>query len=208
MRYMPDLVDARRRALNAFLIRHRLSARAICRAAGLSPAVVSQFVNVPGRDMIARTWEALAAGASTLLGRPVSVAELQGDRAEPGTVEAVSFADGRAIVVPLDQTLDVDAGNPPDGAAGEALLVRDNAAAPTFEAGDMLWPGRARRDVGELVGRVVVAQLADGSRLVRRLLRGSHAGRFDLQAVNAAGAPLADQAIVEAAPIRWIRKAS
>ena len=109
---------------------------------------------------------------------------------------------------PIDQAVGVDAGSPPAGTTGDALLVSDNAAAPAFEAGDMLWPGKARRDVGELIGRIVVVQLADGSRLVRRLLRGSHPDRFDLQAVNAAGALQADQTVIEAAPIRWIRKAS
>lgn len=71
--------DRQRRALAHFLTVHRISARKLSLAAGLSPTVVSQYLGKNIDSLRDVTVQALAQGASKLLKRRVTPAELRGD---------------------------------------------------------------------------------------------------------------------------------
>lgn len=202
---MANQVDLRRRALQDFMIVHKLSARTLCKAAGLSPTVVTQFLNDPTRDMIARTWEKLAAGASKELGRDIGAAELQGERG-PLEIEVVSYVGAGAEVFPIDGDRALDAVEAPPGFVGSAMIVRGDSGVPMFEDGDTLFVAPSHKNPARFVGKVVVVQVKDGPRLVKRLLRGGARNRFDLQSINPAAAVLADRHVVEVAAIHWVKK--
>lgn len=62
----------------------------------------------------------------------------------------------------------------------------DDSMAPVFrERQVVLAPAVAVAEPGRLIGRDVLAELADGRVLLRRLLPGAEPGRFDLAAYNA-----------------------
>jgi len=156
--------------------------------------------------MIARTWEMLAAGATKLLHREVTVAELQGERAAPLEIDVVSTVGAGAEVFPIDGDRAVDTVEAPPGFVGSAMVVRGDSAVPMFEDGDVLFVAPSHKDPARFVGKVVVVQVKDGPRMVKRLLRGRSKSRFDLQSINPAAALLADRQIVEVAAIHWVKK--
>lgn len=76
---MPYSASQEREALLRFMNIHSLSARALCKAAGLSPSALSQFLKGRVHSLKSSTYDALSVGAGRLLGRPIPVAELRGD---------------------------------------------------------------------------------------------------------------------------------
>lgn len=84
--------DHARAAFALFLKFHGLSGRGLSRAAGMSPSAASQFIQGNARSPRADTLRNFARGASALLGRPVSTAEIVGDRADAMAAAAMTEA--------------------------------------------------------------------------------------------------------------------
>ncbi|MCS6877302.1 MAG: helix-turn-helix transcriptional regulator [Geminicoccaceae bacterium] len=67
----------------------------------------------------------------------------------------------------------------------EGWRIEDETMAPAFAPGQIALVARLESPPAELLGRVVLARLADGRHLLRRLLPARRADRFDLFAWNA-----------------------
>jgi phage repressor protein C with HTH and peptisase S24 domain len=97
--------DRQRRALAHFLTVHRISARKLSLAAGLSPSVVSQFLSKNIESLREVTFQALANGASKLLKRKVTPGELRGDPTNLDTIAARPTRAGNVRPTDADVTL-------------------------------------------------------------------------------------------------------
>lgn len=104
--------------------------------------------------------------------------------------------------MPRDTTVLVEE---PPGEAAEyvAYRVTDDANYPALFAGDILYAGKPADPVTTL-GRQCVATLADGSKRVCILARGTAVGLFMVLSINAA--PVPDVEVIEASPIVWIKR--
>lgn len=118
----------------------------------------------------------------------------------PGTVRLVGrvgadpsgsilFADGDDLgdVVPI----------PPGGSSNDsALEVSGYSMRGYADDGSIIYYSAPRQPTDEYLGEVVVCETFDGERLVKRMLRGSRRGLFDLESIN--GETRRDQTL------RWI----
>ena len=207
MTYDPDRARA---ALAAFQTANRLQDFPWETASGVGEGTLRRFRNGDSKSLGAPTYSKLAVGASGLLGRPVTVAELRGEIALLRRVAVANFVGPGAEIVHLaDKGAAIDQVEAPPGFnvdTGSAFIIRGDAGSPIFEAGDVLFVGPPRRDAANFIGKVAAVQVKGGPRLIRRILRGRR-GRFDLMGVNPATAILTDQAIAEVAAIEWIHRA-
>jgi phage repressor protein C with HTH and peptisase S24 domain len=87
-----------------------------------------------------------------------------------------------------------------------AVKVRGDSMAGLFDDGSILYYDDVRTPPTEdLIGRLCVVQLKDGKVLVKRLLKGSRRGRWNLLSTNAD--PLMDKTLAWAARVIWIKPA-
>ncbi len=87
-----------------------------------------------------------------------------------------------------------------------AVVVRGRSMEPEFHDGDIIFYEEPNSyDPEKLVGRTVVVRTEDGRTYVKRLLRGSKPGLWDLE--SHAAPPVHDVRIVWVAPIRYIERA-
>lgn len=221
---MVDDNDRARRAFARFLKIHNLSGRGISVAAGLSSSAASQFIQGNARSPKADTMRAFARAASDLLGRPVTAAELVGEKPLPeapaqrpamddqpevpvahyvGAGDEVHLLDGDDS--PVDYT------PAPPGFSretGAAVLVRGESMRPLYEPGDMLF-FRLRRQppatAKECPQRPVIVQVKDGPLYVKRLLPGTKRGRFHLISVNPLTPIMQDEPVESFAMIEWVK---
>lgn len=224
---MADDNDRARRAFARFLKVHNLSGRGISVAAGLSPSAASQFIQGNARSPKADTMRAFARAASDLLGRPVSGAELVGEKPMTEKVAAPiqSSDDGDRPEVPIahyvgagDEVHLLDGDDSPvdytpappgfEREKGAAVQVRGESMRPLFEPGDLLFFRVRRvapRTPKEIPDRPVIVQVKDGPLYVKRLLPGTGRGRFHLLSINPLTPILHDQPVESFALIEWIK---
>lgn len=127
----------------------------------------------PPREIVERLAAALGSSPQFILfGRDptLSVLAPMGRMTAGGVVQA----DDRLALVGLAE------------AEMETLMVEDDCMAPVFRPGQLLLVRRRVDEPANLLGREVVAQLADGRQLVRRLNPAAADDRF---ALTAPGAP-------------------
>jgi len=94
----------------------------------------------------------------------------------------------------------------PPGIAGPhtvAVLVQGDSMLPVYRDGDIIYYDPPEDPAG-LVGRDVVARLADGRQLVKQLMMGTSDVVWTLLSHNAA--PIVDVAIEWVARVRWVQK--
>lgn len=221
---MVDDNDRARRAFARFLKTHNLSGRGISVAAGLSSSAASQFIQGNARSPKADTLRAFARAASDLLGRPITPAELVGEKAAIAPPPARPHEDDQPMtpvahyVGAGDQVFLLDGDDSPvdyipappgfERDKGAAVQVRGESMRPLFEPGDLLF-FRQRRDpprkVEDIPDRPVIVQVEDGPLYVKRLLPGTRRGRFHLLSINPLTPILHDQPVESFAVIEWIK---
>jgi phage repressor protein C with HTH and peptisase S24 domain len=204
---MSSQAERRRRALMNWLVVHSISASALSLAAGMSRAFLSSHSNDYSSDMKVSSWEALAAGASKLTGRTVTVGELQGDFDQPQHIEIAFKAGAGAEIFKVDGDGGFGDTVAPPGFVGTACMVVGDSGVPMFEPGDVLFIAPAEKPSERILGKVMVVKIKDGPEMVKRVMRGSRKGRYDLQSINPGSPSLPDRALDEVAHIRWVRRA-
>ena len=208
---MPADPDQRRRALKAFQATYLLRTFPWCKAARVAESTLRGFLNGDQDSLGDRNYEKLAAAASELLvekrqGKPVTAAELRGEQ-PTALVKIEAYVGAGAEIRPIDgDHLGEWLEAPPFGQPLSAALVRGDSALPMFEDDDVLFYPAPRRALVGLIGRVVIADLQDGRRLVKRLQRGQKPGRWHLLSINPASPMIENVAIDAAAPIAWVRR--
>lgn len=85
-----------------------------------------------------------------------------------------------------------------------AYRVTGDTNYPAFRDRDVLFVPRGQSPPEAVVGQECVVKTVAGNRLIRTLLLGSHVGVYALVGFNTP--PLADIEIIEASPIRWIKR--
>ncbi|MCW5737339.1 MAG: helix-turn-helix transcriptional regulator [Enhydrobacter sp.] len=205
---MSTAADPARKALSRFLTTHKISQRRLCKAAGLSPSAINQFLLGNAESPKADTYEKIAKGAGEILGRAVSVAELRGTKTVAVDIPVRSYvgAGDEIFVIPEDeQPIDwVEA--PPGMEDAEATMVRGRSGLPLYHDGDVLYHRRVVTDPGLFRGEIVVAQVKNGKRYVKLLERGQRRSRYNLVSINPAFPPLEDQQLEWIGPIEWVKK--
>ncbi len=207
---LPD-PEQRRRALTAFMAAHSLRPYPWCLASGVAEATLRGFREGRWDSMSDRTYAKLAAGATELCfekrqGRPVTAAELRGETM-PAQSKIESYVGAGAEVRPIDgDSLDDWAEAPPFDGPLRAAIVRGESALPMFEDGNVLFYPQPSKALVPFVGDVVIAQLKDGRRLVKRLERGQKEGRWHLLSINPASPMIANVAVSAVAPIVWVKR--
>lgn len=96
---LPYDPDRERRALQRFMARYKLSARAVSAAGGLSPSAVSHFLKGAVRSLKAESYAAIADGLSKKLNRKVLVSELRATEGFSAPREELEAPDGVARIM-------------------------------------------------------------------------------------------------------------
>lgn len=197
----------RRAALKAFMDTHQLKPFPLSTAAGRSEGQLRGFLAARSRTMTDAAWEDLARGASKLLGRTVSAAEMRGEAGALVEIPVRSFVGAGDEVTPIDEDGPIDyTAAPPGLTDGEATEVRGRSMMPLYHHGDLLFHRRIVTDPARWKDEVVVAQVRNGKRFVKLLQPGSRRGRWRLVSVNPAFETLEDQQLDWVGPIEWVMK--
>lgn len=206
MRAMPYDAEQARAALAAFQASTGLRDFPWEKAAGVAERVLWKFRDGQTASLSRGTYAKLAAGASRLLGRPVSEAELRGE-IPPQRLVGIAWVVGTGgAVLPLPR-LDVrDTPIPPGLDGCRAIRISGDAGAPMFESGDVIFVAATESPLERHVGRVAIVKVKDGAQLLKRVLRGTRRDRFDLVGVGHGGEALGDQELEHVEPIRWIMR--
>lgn len=122
------------------------------------------------------------------------------------TVPVTGTIGAWGTVIFADNLGDLDA--PPDATAATAALLTGADAMPTFVDGKYSYfyerPHKPNAKVPEqILGRLCVVALKDKRVLIRRIERGSRAGRYHL--VGRSAEPIFDQRVEWFAPVTWIQ---
>lgn len=199
-------VERRRKALRDFMASREppLVRTTWCKAAGVSESSVRWFLSGRTRSLNDATYRKLAAAQN------VPVALLRGEPVASGPIRIPirSYVGAGAEVIPFDDDPPIDAVVLPDWAtlATEGFIVRGQSMAPMFADGDVLFPERDPAPPDKRLGQVVLLDLKDGRRLVKKLLKGATRGRWTLISVNPEEPPMQDQIVVRAAAIPLVKR--
>lgn len=214
---MPDYdPSARRDALRHFLTRLKLSGvslRALCKASGVSPGSISNFLggNKPGRTLTDATYVKLAAGASRILSLQIDPEHLKGAEFYSSIAVVGYVGAGGEIPEYVDDHAKGDGLEHvprPPGMRGNVVAVRVRGASmlPVYREGDVLfYSSDQRRSPAELIGVECIVRLKDGRTLLKEIRHGSRKGRFTLGSHN--WPDIQDVLIEWAVPVRWIDRA-
>lgn len=122
-------------------------------------------------------------------------------------IAVVGYIGAGAEVFPIDDHAkgagldEVECPRGLDPSSTVAVKVRGDSMWPMVDDGWLIFYSRGSdQPPADLVGRTVVAHLADGRTLVKKLRRGASPGRFDLLSTNAA--PIEDVELEWASPVR------
>lgn len=130
--------------------------------------------------------------------------------AEPRTVAIVGYVGAGDEVYPVDDHAlgaGLDQAEPPPGEVGDivAVIVRGDSMYPSYNDGDVIFYRRDESTPEEsFLGRECVVSASDGRMLLKRVIRGSRAGRYTLVSHNAP--EIVDANIQWAAPVRWVKR--
>lgn len=177
------------------------------KASKVGEGTLRRFRDGPNRSMSTETYEKLAAGATLLLGRDVTAAEIRGEIEPPALVPVRSFVGAGEEIFPIEGDEPIDrVPAPPGMKEAEATEVRGRSMIPLYHNGDLLFHRRIESDPARYKDEVVVAQVQNGKRYVKLILPGTKKGLFHLVSVNPAFAPLEDQKLAWVGPIEWVHK--
>jgi phage repressor protein C with HTH and peptisase S24 domain len=196
-------VERLRKALTAFMESRGLVRTTWCKASGVSESSVRWFLSGRTRSLNDATYRKLAANQN------VPVAVLRGEEiALTRTLPIRSYVGAGAEVIPFDDDPPIDTVALPDWSdlASEGYVVRGDSMRPMFHDGDVLFPQRYASSPDRHVGGIVLVELKDGRRLVKKLMRGARSGRWTLLSVNPDEPPLQDQQVVRAAGIPFVKR--
>jgi phage repressor protein C with HTH and peptisase S24 domain len=197
MAYDPNKVRA---ALRSFLSSTGLKEFPLEQAAEVGAGTIRAFLGARTRAMTDETWNKLASAATKKTGRLVTAAELRGEN-RPLTVPISSRIGAGERVFPIEGDAPLGYVDLPRGVdAAEAWQVEGDSMRPLYGPKDLLFPSAKRRPPEQLINRIVGAQIVDGQRVVKLLMRGTRKGRWNLVSVNPFHPPLADQ------QLEWVAK--
>ncbi|MCX7366739.1 MAG: hypothetical protein NTV97_33670 [Alphaproteobacteria bacterium] len=176
-------------------------------ASELGEGTLRRFRTSPNRSMRTETYEKLAAGASKLLERKITAAEIRGEADMIALVPVRSFVGAGDEITPIDGDEPIDwVQAPPGMEEAEATEVRGRSMIPLYHDRDLLFHRRMETDPARFRDEVVVAQVKNGKRYVKLLQPGTRRGRFRLVSINPSFAPLEDQQLDWIGPIEWVHK--
>lgn len=196
-------VERLRGALQKFMDDEGLVRTTWCKESGVSESSVRWFLAGRTRSLNEATYRKLA------INRNVPVAALRGEMpAGPARISIRSYVGAGAEVIPFDDDPPIDSIAAPDWSqlSPEGYLVRGDSMVPMFHDGDILIPERHPSPPERHVGGVVLIELKDGRRLVKKLLRGAKRGRWNLISINPEEPPLQDQVVVTVAAIPIVKR--
>lgn len=197
-------VERLRKALVDFMASRELVRTTWCKAAGVSESSVRWFLSGRTNSLNEATYRKLAAQQN------VPIAILRGETIASGPIRIPirSYVGAGAEVIPFDDDPPIDSVALPDWAtlASEGFIVRGQSMAPMFSDGDVLFPERDPAPPDKRLGQVVLIDLKDGRRLVKKLIKGATRGRWTLISVNPEEPPMQDQVVVRAAAIPLVKR--
>ncbi|MBR2813449.1 MAG: S24/S26 family peptidase [Reyranella sp.] len=177
-----------------------------CKDAGASESTLRWFLSGRTKSMNDITYRKLAAQQN------VPVARLRGEKPtvlETSEVPVLSYVGAGAEVIPVAGDGPVDHVDVPVGlekVTSGGYRVRGDSMMPMFADGDVLFPEQHPSPPERRIGSVVIADLGDGRRLVKKLLRGSKPGRWNLLSVNPSEPAFEDQIVLRVAGLPWIKR--
>lgn len=95
---------------------------------------------------------------------------------------------------------------PPDGQGVVAVRVRGDSMAPVYRSGDLIYFRRDGADLASLLEHDCIVQVRGGPAYIKKLVKGSKAGRFSLESYARGIPQLVDQEIEWAAPVLFIKR--
>lgn len=125
---------------------------------------------------------------------------------KPATAPVLGYVGAGAQVFPVDdfpQGGGLDEVDLPPGApvGAVAVIARGDSMYPRYFDGERLFYITRDLPPSELIGQECVVKLKDGPTMVKIIRKGARPRRFNLESWNAA--PLEDQDIEWAAPVKW-----
>ena len=162
-------VERLRNALRAFIAERNLVPTTWCKESGASESTVRWFLAGRTRSMNDATYRKLAASQN------VPVSRLRGETpSSPETIELPirSYVGAGAEVNPIDDDGPVDYVQVPAGLeklVGGGYRVRGDSMWPMFADGDVLFPEPHPSPPERRIGSIVIVDLKDGRRLVKKL---------------------------------------
>lgn len=196
-------VERLRKALRDFMTGRNLVRTTWCKAAGVSESSVRWFLSGRTRSLNDATYRKLAANQN------VPIAVLRGEEAGERDIPIRSYVGAGAEIVPFQGDEAVDYVTVPAGLAplvGGGYRVKGDSMVPMFHDGDVIFPEPHPAPPEKRIGSVVIADLKDGRRLVKKLIRGSKRGRYTLLSVNPAEPAFEDQIVVSVAALPWVNR--
>jgi phage repressor protein C with HTH and peptisase S24 domain len=197
---MPPDAYGRRQAIRAFMDANGLKIFPWSQAAGLSNNVLHNFLRGDSETLTDVSYEKLAAGATLLLRRPVTAAEIRGEPAASALpIKVVTMAGAGATVIPIpDEAVDYD--EIPVDPSDEWIAVRGDSQRPRYEQADLIRVPKKQEPPERGLYSECLVQLKDGSRYIKRVVPGTRPGRFTLESFNAE--PMVDVEIDWVTPFR------
>jgi phage repressor protein C with HTH and peptisase S24 domain len=177
-----------------------LSMRAASLKAGLGTHFVRDLLDnelqSPKADNLARLAFALDTTTEWLL-------EERGDETVPG-VPIMGVVGAGAHYKPYEDQGNLDFAERPPGAKEVygAARVKGHSGYPVYRDGEVIYFTEFRDDVTEFIGEDVIAELGDGSMLLKTLGRQTTLGHFTLTSHNAP--EIHDAEVLRVAAVRWI----
>jgi len=174
------------------------------RAASIKAGLGTHFV----RDLIADPLQSpkadnLAKLAVALETTPEWLLAERGDEIAQG-VPVMGFVGAGAYYKPFEDQGNLDfAERPPnaDDILG-AAYVRGHSQHPVYRDGEIIYFTSMTEAVDNFVGEDVIAELSDGSMLLKTLTLGTQSGRYTLNSHNAP--PIENVEVVRVAAVRWV----
>jgi len=197
--------DRLRKALQDFMDSRGLVRTTWCKDSGVSESSVRWFLSKRTSSLNDKTYRKLAANQN------VPIAVLRGEAPpKPDAPETPirSYVGAGAEIVPFDGDEPIDYVSPPPGTsvAAGCYVVRGDSMRPMFNDGDILFPEPHPVPPDQRVGSVVILDLKDGRRLVKKLLRGARRDRWTLISVNPDEPPIEDQIVLRCVAIPWVNR--
>lgn len=198
-------VERLRKALRDFMSERGLVRTTWCKESGVSESTLRWFLSGRTRSMNDITYRKLAANQN------VSMAVLRGEvgpKPKPNETPIRSYVGAGAEVIPFDGDDPIDwvAAPPGTEVSGGGFVVRGDSMLPMFRDGDILFPEPHPVPPERRVGSIVILDLKDGRRLVKKLIRGGRRDRWTLISVNPVEPPIENQDVVRCVGIPWVQR--
>jgi repressor LexA len=191
-------IEAFQARLQSLMDEHNIKRKPLAKKAGLGETAIRDLFDAKRSDVRIGTLVRLADVFD------ISVDELIG---EPQlNLSGRVGAGGEVLFGHEDGELDETAPRPP-GAHGKimALQVVGSSMLPKYEDGDIVYVDRSIEGITpESIGEYCAVRTAEGGTFLKILARGSAPDRYTLRSLNAPD--MEDQALVWAAPVRWVRQ--